>query len=203
MKSFDSHTINEIGVPAAVLMERAALNVVAALKLPELGFDLARVVVVCGVGNNGGDGLAVARLLHLEGVKVMAVIIGDTAKMTAECSLQLRVCSAYSVPFAPVADLPELVTEATTIVDAMLGIGGNGELDGVWAAAATAINGSHAKVLAVDVPTGIIDGATPIACAVHADVTVTFAYPKSGLVREPGRQFAGEIYVADVGIYAP
>ncbi|MDR0837170.1 MAG: NAD(P)H-hydrate epimerase [Propionibacteriaceae bacterium] len=203
MKAFDAHTIEVIGVSSLVLMERAALSVVDALTTSDFGFDLTRVVVACGVGNNGGDGLAIARLLHLHGVDCVAVIIGDASRMTPDCAQQKRICAAYGVPIAGLDVLSDLAANATTLVDALLGIGGDRELRGDLADGVAAISTSKARVLSVDVPTGISDDAQVLGSAVRADVTVSLAYPKRGLLGDPGREFAGDILVADIGIYAP
>jgi NAD(P)H-hydrate epimerase len=88
MKEFDRYTIEVMGIPAIVLMERAALASVETLHEREHGFNLQSVLCVCGAGNNGGDGFAVARLLKLQGVRVRALFIGAVEKMTQETTLQ-------------------------------------------------------------------------------------------------------------------
>jgi NAD(P)H-hydrate epimerase len=201
MKAMDEHTIRTMGIPSLVLMERAALGVVEALNSSANAFDLTRVVVVCGGGNNGGDGLAVARLLHLQGVEVLTIVLGDINKLTPECAQQYRICQAYEVPFAQLPELPTLLANATTIIDALLGIGADRPLKGEFAEAVAEINASPARVIAVDVPTGIADDASVLGSAVEADVTVTFAFPKRGILASPGRTFAGEIFIADIGVY--
>lgn len=198
MKACDAYTIETMGVPSLVLMERAALSCVDALY--EEGFDLARVLAVCGTGNNGADGVAVARLLHLKGVNVNVWLVGDPKKHSAELERQIRIAENYGVTFV---HSPE-TGEYTTIVDALFGVGLRRSPAGEFADAVRRINESRARVLSVDIPSGVsgTTGAVP-GPAVRADVTQTFAFEKRGLLLYPGAERAGKVRTADVGIYLP
>jgi NAD(P)H-hydrate epimerase len=133
MKGFDRHTIEVMGVPAIVLMERAALASVETLYEREHDFDLGSVLCVCGAGNNGGDGFAVARLLKLQGVPVRVLFIGSVEKMTQETTLQKTIAENYGVEIVD-NDL-EVFSNAggyTTVIDALFGIGGDRPLTGIY-----------------------------------------------------------------------
>lgn len=195
---YDAHTINEIGIPALVLMERAALATFNNLLNDD--FDLSRVVVVAATGNNGGDGIAVARLLHIRGIDVEVYLLGDPAKATPQTAQQLKIANYYHIPFT--SDLNHVVN-ATLIVDAIFGVGLSRDITGKFADAINAINAADAKTVAIDVPSGInADTGEVMGVAVVADSTTTMAYNKIGLLTITGKQHSGTVHVADIGIYA-
>lgn len=198
MKALDARTIEEMGVPSCVLMERAALKVVEAL-LPCFKEE-ERVLVVCGSGNNGGDGIAVARLLHLQGIRAEIYFLGKEERMTAEAARQWKIAENYQVPRVnnPGWD------EYTTIVDAIFGVGLARPVEGRYAQIIREMNGATAFKAAVDIPSGVDgDSGLELGIAFRADLTVTFAFRKRGLCFYPGRMYGGRIVVADIGIYAP
>lgn len=196
MKDLDSTTIREIGVPSEVLMERAALKVVEETE-KYLQKD-ERILVVCGSGNNGGDGIAVARLFHLKGIRVEFYMVGNKDKMTRETALQYKIASGYRVPEV---NNPQW-SEYTTIVDAVFGVGLTRPIEGHYADIIHEMNSARAKKIAVDIPSGVNgDTGLEMGIAFSADLTVTFAYRKRGLCFYPGRLYAGRIVTADIGIY--
>jgi len=204
MKRLDWQTIEEHGIPSLVLMERAALAAVEVLQTKE--FDLERITVVCGPGNNGGDGIAVARLLYLAGRAVNLVFVGDPEKRSEETRRQQEIAGSYGLHVETLAQTANEMKEPTTIVDAIFGIGKVRAPAGDFLGAILYINAKRAagaKVLAIDIPSGVCadTGEVP-GEAVSADATVTFAYRKTGLVSPPGSLFAGEVLVKDIGIYA-
>lgn len=195
MKRCDEYTIQEIGIPSMVLMERAALGVVE--ELCGGGFDVNRVLVVCGTGNNGGDGFAAARLLHEKKINADAVLIDSEEKCTPETKQQLQTAKKVGVPILPEADFMRY----TTIVDALFGIGLSRPAEGIYAEAINRINQSGADILSVDIPSGIsADTGKVLGAAVRAKKTVTFAFRKIGLVLYPGAAYAGEVIVKKIGI---
>lgn len=202
MKAFDKNTIEYHGIPSLVLMERAALSVAEELeqgKYPFGSFDLAHVLIVCGGGNNGGDGIAIARILHLAGKKVSVCQLGDPKRMSEDCKSQEFIAKSYGVPFV---NNPNY-SEYTTIVDAVFGVGLSRTIEGKYKDAILNMNQSSAKVMAVDIPSGInADNGHILGCAVQADATVTFAYAKAGHLLYPGKQNTGILRVKDIGIYA-
>lgn len=200
MRHYDSYTINQIGIPSLVLMERAALAVRDEI-LNALPLYLDHVVVVAGSGNNGGDGLDIARLLHIAGIKVTILNVGNPAHASEEHQVQEKICHYYRIP--ETTDLTVL-KQATLIIDAMFGIGIDRQVTGAYAAAIDAINQSDALVVAVDMPSGInTDTGEIMGTAVKADATVTFAFNKVGLTKADGAKYAGRIVIADdMGTYA-
>ena len=199
MKHYDAYTSNEIGLPSLVLMERAALAVVN--QLSNNNYNLNKVAVVCGYGNNGGDGIAVARLLKLQHIDVDVYLIGKPENASDETLQQLKIAQHYNITF--VTSPIDSFAKYTTIVDAIFGIGLNRIVTGDFLHTIELINQSNAEVLAVDIPSGLCSNTGKIlGIAVKAKQTVTFAYSKIGLSLYPGAELAGEVTIADIGIYA-
>jgi NAD(P)H-hydrate epimerase len=200
MRALDRHTIDDLGVPGDVLMEsagRAVVQVVLAQLAPG-----DSVLVVCGPGNNGGDGLVVARHLHALGVPVRAALLSD--RLSGDAAPQLARARKSGVPLegkrwrAPAAGV---------IVDALFGTGLARALTGDARASVRRINAARSarpgavRVIAVDLPSGLSsDTGQVLDAAVAADATVTLGLPKLGLAFEPGRGLAGRITVARIGI---
>lgn len=195
MKRCDVTTIQKIGMPSMVLMERAALSVVEELD----SFDLARVLVVCGSGNNGADGYAVARLLHLQNIKVDVLFVGDEQKRTTENKQQQKIAEYYGV-----SSVKKIENNPyTTIVDALFGIGLSRPLSGKYLEIIEQVNQAEGEILSVDIPSGIsADNGKVMGNAIKATRTVTFAFRKLGLVLYPGADYAGVVKVKDIGITA-
>ena len=149
MKELDRNTIESAGVPGMVLMERAALKTVEAME-KYLG-NKDRVLVVCGNGNNGGDGMAIARLLHLKGIKVGIYLAGQEEKLTDQARQQLQIAKYYQVPLEHNLQ-PD---EYTIIVDALFGVGLSRPVEGRYAEIIHMLNQSGAFRVAVDIPSGI------------------------------------------------
>ncbi|HEY8378532.1 MAG TPA: NAD(P)H-hydrate epimerase, partial [Nannocystis sp.] len=191
----DRHTMDELGAPSPVLMERAALccaREAAALR------GERPVWALCGPGNNGGDGVAMTRILHGWGVPARAFLLAP--RESGELARQVALAHKFGVPVS--RGLPEETGEAL-IVDAMLGTGAAPPLREPYAAAVAWANAQPGPRLAIDVPTGVDadSGAAP-GPAFRADRTVTFEHSKPGLHVTPGREFAGEVVVARIGLVA-
>lgn len=195
MKELDGKTIHEKGVPSLVLMERAALAVYE----EAIGnFCLDRVLILCGSGNNGADGMAVGRLLHLAGYDVDLYLAGKKESFTQEAALQWQIAKNYEVPEVKNPDF----LEYTTIIDAIFGVGLSRPVQGSYLDLIEKVNAAKVPVLAVDMPSGIDGGSGAVlGCAIRAAMTVTFAYGKLGLYLYPGAGYAGQIRIRDVGIY--
>lgn len=195
MKRCDQAAIEGLGIPAMVLMERAALAVTG--ELLKARPQPAPVLVVCGSGNNGGDGFAIARLLAEQKIAVEVFFAGNDASMTEECRLQRAICENCGIKI--VRDFPE--KEYTTIVDALFGIGLSRDVTGAYAELIGKLNASAAYKVAVDIPSGIrADTGTVSSAAVRADLTVTFAARKLGQVLYPAADFCGRVVCRSVGI---
>lgn len=199
MKEYDADTIRKIGIPSLVLMERAAfataLEICRRFACPKE----ARVLVVSGVGNNGGDGFAIGRILQEYGYKVSYTLIGGREKCSAETEAQIGILENRGVLIAE--ELPQTPEGFTVIVDALFGIGLSRELTGKYREAVERINASGAYVVSADIPSGIhADTGAVMGCAVRADLTVTYGYRKTGLVFYPGADHAGELICSKIGI---
>ncbi len=199
MQHYDAHTSQTIGLPSLVLMERAALAVANQLQTED--FNLSRVALICGYGNNGGDGIAVARLLKLHHIDVTVYLVGLPNSASAQTLQQIKIAQHYQIPV--MTSLPDSLSSYTTVVDAIFGIGLNRNVSGEFLRAIELINQSHADVLAIDIPSGVCaDTGKILGAAVKAKQTVTFAYSKLGLSFYPGLELAGKVTIADIGIYA-
>ncbi len=196
MKACDRNTTEGFGVPSLVLMERAALACAREI-LSEKRLRGKRTLIAAGCGNNGGDGLAVGRLLMQEGFPVDFWLIGERSRCSPETEKQLEILERYGCTILNHA--PE--QKYDVIVDAMFGIGLKRPLEGICAEAVAHVNGSGAFVLSVDIPSGVgADTGAVYGCAVRADVTVTFAFLKRGLLLYPGASYAGRVRLAQIGI---
>lgn len=196
MKALDKETIEHMGIPSLVLMERAGLAVYEAMKKEKL--PLERVLVLCGGGNNGADGVVVARLLSLAGYPVHVCILGKPEHFTEEMKKQVEIGRNYGISFVKTFR----ICEYTTIVDAVFGVGLSREVSGVCRETIEKVNQFQGQVVAVDIPSGVCaDTGKILGCAVKADMTVTFAYKKAGLCFYPGAAYAGKLLTADIGIY--
>lgn len=195
MKIWEKQAMQKYQVPSILLMERAAQSVVK--ELHSGSYDLQRVLVVCGTGNNGGDGIAIARMLKSKGIFVEVCLSGNEEKMTEETKLQFRMYQAIS---GKMVTMPNCL-EYTVIVDALLGIGCNREITGDKAKLIEDVNASKAAVVSVDVPSGVSSDTGKICgTAIKADTTVTFFTEKLGMILYPGRDFCGRILVEDLEI---
>lgn len=195
MRRADLYTIEEIGVPSMVLMERAALEVVRCMEEEQLNFR--KVLVICGSGNNGGDGYAIARLLHLKGHDVTIFFAGNSQKRSEENAQQAKIAAHYEIPV-----ITNLGTEEySVIIDALFGTGLKREVTGHYREVLCSVNQMAGKKVAVDLPSGIHDttGAR-MGIAFCADLTVAIAFPKRGLFLQEGNVCAGKILTGDIGI---
>ncbi len=204
MRALDHHTIEVLGVSGGALME-AAGRVVAEAVLQALPSTASRsVVIVCGTGNNGGDGFVVARHLHLADIDVRVRLLGDPGRVSGDAEANWDRARDLGVPFEDVdAPLPD----RGVLVDAIFGTGLSREVDGPVAQTIEDVNaardaaGGNLIVIAVDVPSGLsADTGQPLGVSIRADQTLAIGLPKLGLSLEPGRSLAGRVLVARIGI---
>ena len=195
MRRADLYTIEEIGVPSMVLMERAALEVVRCMEEEQL--DFRKVLVVCGSGNNGGDGYAIARLLHLKGHDVTIFFAGNSQKRSKENAQQAKIAAHYEIPVITNLDTEEY----SVIIDALFGTGLKREITGHYREILCSVNQMTGEKVAVDLPSGIHDTTgAQMGIAFCADLTVAIAFPKRGLFLQEGNVCAGKILTGDIGI---
>ena len=201
MREADRITTEELGVPSLVLMEQAAAAVTATLL--ERYPDRQAVLVLCGPGNNGGDGLAIARQLHAHGVGVEALMLADPGGLSADAARQFEIARRFGVRVRRPAEIerPLRLNRADVVVDAMFGTGLTRPLEGYWAEVVAAVHGAEAPVVAVDLPSGLVAGSGGVPpVAVEANLTVTFGAPKVAHVLPPACWSCGDVAVADIGI---
>lgn len=195
MKAADRHTTEQLHVPSLELMERAAAGCVTYME--ESRIDLTDVCVICGQGNNGGDGFAAARMLTEKGHKVTAVLVGEEEHCTEETKEQMRRLKQAGGRIT--AEFEE--TGHSLVVDALFGVGLSRDIEGKYKELIEAMNRAEGFKLAVDIPSGICaDNGCVMGTAFRADATVTFQERKLGLEMYPGRDYAGTVVTVDIGI---
>ncbi len=209
MREADRRTIEDIGIASLVLMENAGRQVVAAIEAlyPDLGER--RVAIVCGKGNNGGDGFVVARTLQQRGVDVSVFVIGKVTEIKGDARVNLEILGRIGQNVVEVADETawELhgaeITGHDLIIDAMFGIGLSAPLTGFYETVVADLNEGGVPIVSIDMPSGMsADTSDLIGDAIDATVTVTLGAPKLPLVLPPAESKSGEVVVADIGIPA-
>jgi NAD(P)H-hydrate epimerase len=207
MREADRRTIEEIGIPSLVLMENAGRQVVAAMEAIYSDLTDRHVAILCGRGNNGGDGFVVARTLVQRGVGVSVFLIGQVSDVRGDARVNLDILGRLGLTVVEVADGQawELhvseVRDCTLIVDAIFGTGLNAPVSGLIESVITDINASTIPVVSIDLPSGLsADSSDPIGESIEAGTTVTLGAPKIPLVLMPAELRAGDIVIADIGI---
>jgi len=202
MMELDRRTIHELGLPSLLLMERAALGITDCL-VKSFSEQLENIHILVGTGNNGGDGLAIARLLHCQGYKVCVWLQGSKQKRSPDNCFQMELNQKLGIEMKPVvlAGFSDDLASASLIVDALFGVGLCREVIGEWAEVICIANQAEALILAVDIPSGIhADTGQVLSAAIHADLTVTCALPKWGHLLDPGLDGVGDLEIVDIGI---
>lgn len=200
MKQIDQYTIQTIGIPSLVLMERAAFAV--AREAERLGKKNGHIWAVCGTGNNGADGIAAARMLALKGYSITIIIAGDQTRGTKEFHIQKEIAENLCLSIVEWKDF--LPGSCDLIIDGVFGVGLTRNVEGEYREVLEMIEQmSHAAVVAIDIPSGIHSTTGQVmGIGVTADVTVTFGYEKLGSVLYPGREYCGQVVVEDIGFPA-
>ena len=199
MKALDAHMIEEVRIPSAVLMENAAFGLTSAISSL---FDTdTRVAVVCGTGNNGGDGFATARQLTAKGFDVSIYLIGIASALQGDAAANAKAAG----------DVIEILSETQAkenlrslsecvVIDAIFGIGLTRPIEGLFATVIDLLNNSGAYIIACDIPSGInANNGQVLGTALRAHETVTFQCAKPGLLLYPGREYTGRLTVKEIG----
>jgi ADP-dependent NAD(P)H-hydrate dehydratase / NAD(P)H-hydrate epimerase len=198
MRRFDRWAIERAGIPGAVLMENAALGVVDAVG--ERYADVRSVDLLCGPGNNGGDGLAIARHLVTRGYEVSVWLAAPASRLGRDAAAQLATCRALGIPVEELAEEP-WPPRGALVIEALFGTGLTRPLAGRLARLAAEVNDCGRPVVAVDLPAGLDAGrAEPPGPHVRAELTVTFGALKVAHVLEPSASACGQTVVADLGL---
>lgn len=207
IQTLDKIAIERYGIPSLVLMENAGRAVAEEVKKSLRGKKKPRVCIVCGLGNNAGDGFVAARHLINAGIGVKILLVGKGQQLKHDAAVNYRILKKIKCPIKEVRAGRDLsrqdVTRADVVVDAILGVGLNREITGSFRGAIEAINRGAKYVVAVDIPSGL-DGTTGAiyGVCVKADKTVTFTFPKKGFFTDLGPRQAGKVIVVDIGISA-
>lgn len=208
IREVDRLSTERFGIPSLLLMENAGMRVTEILErrfsnLPEL-----QVTVLCGKGNNGGDGFVIARQLLQKGCLPSVFLFAPEAEVRGDARVNLQILKAIGLPPTVILDeadweLEKLeLLDADVVVDALLGTGASKPVDGLLASVIETVNEdlTRAVIVAVDIPSGLAaDESQPMGPCIHADLTVTFTALKFALVLAPSHEAAGEVIVVDIG----
>ncbi len=209
MQQMDRRTIDHIGTPGVVLMDRASRGAVEIL-VEHLGLTSpCRPLFLCGPGNNGGDGLAMATLLHHGGHRPRCLLLSSADELSDDGSTYFRIATNLGIPIDIADNDADLRSQLAGyddhcfdfVGDALLGTGLDRPLEGRFRRAVDWLCGQSSPIVAVDIPTGL-DGKSGqvLGAAARADLTTTFGFAKTGQLLDPGRQYCGHLAVIDIGI---
>ena len=207
MRELDRRTIEELGIPGAVLMENAGRGATQVLLRRFSDLGRGPVAVVCGAGNNGGDGFVVARCLRERRVEVKVFLLAEPDRLRGDARIYFDVMRRLGVPLEVLTgeEIPDpaqaYLRRSTCIVDAIFGTGLARDVEGRYARAIQSINAARRPVLALDIPSGVCsDTGRVLGVAVRAAWTPTFGVPKRGLYLHPGAGLAGAVECVEIGI---
>jgi ADP-dependent NAD(P)H-hydrate dehydratase / NAD(P)H-hydrate epimerase len=206
MQTLDRRTITEADVPGTVLMERAGEGIVRHLEEHSGPVRGKTITVLCGKGNNGGDGLVVARLLHRRRARVHVVLLAPITDLSRDSAVMYRQLvriagRAAIVRFRSVDQVRPLLDSSDILIDALLGTGLSSVVTGPYSEAIELINSAGKPVIAVDIPSGLhADNGAILGRAIRATLTITLGLPKLGLYVGAGIDQAGAVRVVDIGI---
>lgn len=209
MREVDRRTIEEVGIPSIALMENAGRQIVSAMRATIEDLDSRRVGIICGRGNNGGDGLVVARLLSQQGLAVRVFLLSGAEDVVGDTGTNLHAAESLGLSIIEVPDCDSWrgtrsgLDECDILVDAIFGTGLDRPLEGLSSLVVGDLNAQDVPVIAIDLPSGLsADLSNPIGEAIKADVTVGLAAPKLALLLAPAESWAGNVVIADIGIPA-
>ncbi len=204
MREIDRRTIEEFGVPGLNLMEKAGGSVAQAATEMLGKSSGKKVAIFAGKGNNGGDGFVAARHLKQKEVKVSLYLLGRKEEVKGDARVNLEKLSQLPTEIINERDVEEAkekVAQSDLIIDAILGTGTKGRVDGLLAEAIKLLNAAAKPIVSVDIPSGLdADGRGPLGVCIKATRTVTMGLPKRGLVLYPGAEYVGELTITDIGI---
>lgn len=206
MQLIDKKSISDYGIPGIVLMENAAIQVVREMEVRYGDLSGERITIFAGKGNNGGDGLAIARHLMNKGSKVSVYLLAMESSIEGDALTNLKIFKRMggemncSDSFDPDI-LKNAISCSNLVVDAIFGTGLSSDVKGFHADVISLINSARKPTVSVDIPSGIsADTGNILGAAVRADLTVTFGLPKIGLLVYPGAGYTGELKIVDISI---
>ena len=206
MHRMDKQATEEYCIPPEILMENAGEAVYTVIQ-KESGIAGKKFAVLCGPGNNGGDGFVIARKLHSRGSEVKVFLLAAQDKHNGAAKKNLEIIKRFPIAIQEVKSIRQVkkyVAKADAVVDALLGTGLDRNVEGLLCQVIEAVNTSGKKVFAVDIPSGINgDNGREMGQAIKADVTVTFGLPKLGNLLYPGYSLGGKLYVSHISFPRP
>jgi ADP-dependent NAD(P)H-hydrate dehydratase / NAD(P)H-hydrate epimerase len=207
MREADRQTIDDVGLPSIVLMENAGRQAVAAMEAAFEDLLTSKVGVLCGRGNNGGDGFVVARTLAQRGIEATVFLLGSVGDVRGDARVNLEILGRVGLTVVEITTAQEWelhfseISECDLIVDAIVGTGFHGPLTGLLETVVADVNGLGVPVVAIDLPTGVsADSHELEGEAIEASMTVTLAAPKIPLILPPADVYGGDLVIADIGI---
>jgi len=207
MKRADGITIEELGVPGLILMENAGISVVNVIEEAIEGIEELKFLIVCGRGNNGGDGFVVARHLKRRGLDVEVILVGESSQLKGDALANYNMLKIYLNDIHEITSKEALLAnkglfnEADVIVDALFGTGLSTPIEGLYEEVVEEINKQDAVIISIDIPSGLSSDTNKIiGPSVIADITVTLASPKWCHIFPPAEYMCGKVYIKDIGI---
>ena len=201
MRMMDHDAMNLFSIPELLLMENAGIAAVNLLK-EKMPLPGKKILVLCGPGNNGGDGFVVARLLHSEHCRVTVLVLADPAHYHGSALANYEILQRIGIQQCiadETTDFPKTIDQSDVIIDAIFGTGLVRQPQGIHATVINLVNQSGKPVLSIDIPSGIHgDTGKVLGCAIQADWTITFGLPKTGLMFYPGYSCAGELFTSHI-----
>jgi len=202
VRAFDRRAIHEFSIPGVVLMENAALQTLQIIEQEYGEIELLSVAVLCGPGNNGGDGFALARQLFLRGCDVEIWLFCNPATLSGDAKLNCDIAERLAIPMLVPESADDLeFSDYDLVIDGLLGTGLQRAPEGLIAEAIATLNETDQAVIALDIPSGV-DGSTGETPGVALDAThtVTFQCGKPGLYLHPGRKHAGQVHIVPISL---
>jgi len=205
IQTLDKIAISRLGIPSIILMENAGRGVTHEVQKALKSKKTPRVCVVCGLGNNAGDGFVVARHLLEAGIKTQVFCIGSGQRLKGDAKLNYQILKSLKYRVSQIKGvtptLKKALDECDVIVDAIFGVGLNRKILNPFRAIIEQINASKKRTISVDTPSGL-DGTTGriYGVCVKATTTVTFSFIKKGFLKNKGRRYTGKVVVVDIGI---
>ena len=214
LQKIDQLATAKYGIPSIILMENAG-RAAAEESIRFIRKKSAKIVVICGKGNNGGDGFVIARHLHNKYSKVTVIYLGNIKDKKSRSAasgeprlgreatdINLNIVRKLGIPIYPLnKSVPILLKSADIIIDAIFGIGLTRAIQGPVKELIVQINSLNKPVVAVDIPSGLdTDSGRPLGIAIMAKMTVTFGYPKIGFKNKEAKRYTGRVIVADISL---
>jgi len=214
----DKLAINRYGIPGMVLMENAGRGVVEVLTREGAGLPALRigddheparqVVILCGKGNNAGDGFVIARHLAIRGIPAKVLLLASPSKLRGDARQNYEILTHAAIPLVDLSSTTNLASaldaeasDTACLIDAMLGTGASGEPREPYRTAIEWMNRESALRVAIDVPSGLdCDTGQPVGCCVRADMTCTFVAPKIGFAEPSAGEYIGKLHVVSIGV---